>query len=122
MTTVIPAQSEAQDHKQNLAHRRPWRIVRPPPPPFVPQTRAITPSSYLPQRDREPSRLRVERWRMRNPKRQRALAAVAYALSNYSLTRKPCERCGTKRSCADEITLHPKLTVVWRCRVPFARS
>ena len=38
-------------------------------------------------------------------------------LSNYSLTRKPCERCGTKRSCADEITLLPKLCVIWRCRV-----
>jgi hypothetical protein len=115
-TDILPDQRHAQDHKQNLVRSRPWRIVRPLPP-FAPQTRAITPSSYLPQRDREPSRLRVNRWRLRNPERQRASAAVARALANYNLTRKTCERCGTdKNVCADEIVLDPKLTVIWRCR------
>jgi hypothetical protein len=73
-------------------------------------------ASYLPSRDRRSTRLRVEQWRWRNRERQEALTAVAHALANYDLDKRPCERCGTDRNvCADEITLHP-LRVVWRCR------
>jgi hypothetical protein len=110
--TDKPDQPTAQDRRKVFS--RPWRI-----PPRIAQgglTRIKATSRYQSERDCKPSRLRIRRWRMRNPERQRALSAVAYALSNYSLTRKPCEDCGTDRSCADEINLHP-LRVVWRCRV-----
>ena len=73
-------------------------------------------SPYLPSRDRRSTYERVNRWRAKNRERQEALNAVANAVRDYDLVRKPCERCGTdKNVCADEITLHP-LRVVWRCR------
>ncbi|SRR5260370_22331798 len=60
--------------------------------------------------------IRVNRWRARNPERQRALSAVATALAKYELDKRPCERCGTDRNvCADPISVTP-LRVVWRCR------
>jgi hypothetical protein len=100
-STDTPRQRTAQDRRRNLVRGR---------------TR-IKASSYLPERDRKPSYDRVNRWRLRNPERQRALSAVASALQKYDLDKGPCERCGTdKNVCADEITLHPKLGVVWRCR------
>jgi hypothetical protein len=75
-------------------------------------------SSYLPERDRRSARIRTERWRMRHRERQEALNDVCYALTKYEIDRKPCERCGTDRNVvADEITLHPKLRVTWRCRL-----
>jgi hypothetical protein len=91
MSTDTPRQRTAQDRRRNLV-------------------------SDLTRKRRSTYR-RVNRWRLRNPERQRALSAVASALQKYDLDKGPCERCGTdKNVCADEITLHPKLGVVWRCR------
>jgi hypothetical protein len=82
------------------------------------------PAQYFPQnlvRDstrtkRRSTYLRVNRWRARNPERQRALSAVARALQDFNLDKKPCERCGTTSNvCADPISVKP-LRVVWRCR------
>jgi hypothetical protein len=90
--TNSPDQRTAQDHPQNLVRDMTRRIKRR--------------STYL----------RVNRWRSRNPERQRALSAVATAIQNYNLTRKPCESCGTdKNVCADPVSVNP-LRVDWRCR------
>jgi hypothetical protein len=65
---------------------------------------------------REVTSRRVSRWRARNSERKAALSAVAVAIKNHDLTRKPCERCGaTKNVCADPTSLHP-LRVKWCCR------
>jgi hypothetical protein len=111
-TDILPDPRTAQDHPQNLVHSRPWRI----PPRTAQSATRIKASPYLPQRDRKPSYARVNRWRLRNPERQRALSAVRRALANYDLDRASCERCGTDRNvCADPVSVRP-LRVVWRCR------
>jgi hypothetical protein len=90
-STDTPRQRTAQDRRRNLVRD---------------STRTKRRSTYL----------RVNRWRARNPERQRALSAVARALQDFNLDKKPCERCGTdKNVCADPISVRP-LRVVWRCR------
>jgi hypothetical protein len=90
--TDKPSTRTAQDRRRNLVSDLTRRIKRR--------------STYL----------RVNRWRLRNPERQRALSAVARALQDFNLDKKPCERCGTTRNvCADPISVKP-LRVVWRCR------
>jgi hypothetical protein len=91
-TDILPDQRTAQARHQNLVSDLTRRIKRR--------------STYL----------RVNRWRARNPDRQRALSAVARALQDFNLDKKPCENCGTDRNvCADPISVKP-LRVVWRCR------
>jgi hypothetical protein len=69
-----------------------------------------------PPQDRKVIYRRVNRWRLKNSDRQKALSAVAAAIANYDLTRGPCERCGSdKNVCADPFSLKP-LRVHWRCR------
>jgi hypothetical protein len=60
---------------------------------------------------------RVNHWRFKNLGRARAQSAVANAVRDHDLERKPCEICGTDfRVCAFHDDYSKPLKVRWRCR------
>lgn len=55
------------------------------------------------------------KWRIENQDKQQAHAAVAKALNNGSLTKKPCEHCGDSDSKGHHPDYSKPLDVVWLC-------
>jgi hypothetical protein len=74
--------------------------------------------TYHPPRDRAAEIRRVEKWRMENRDKARAIDAVAHAVRNYDLERPArCESCGTdKHVVAFHDDYAKPLVVTWSCR------
>jgi hypothetical protein len=79
--------------------------------------RSLPAHKYCAPRDRAATVRRVNRWRMKNRDKDRAINAVAEAIKRYDLERGRCEGCGTdKHVCGFHPDYAKPLAVVWRCR------
>jgi hypothetical protein len=58
---------------------------------------------------------RSQRQRKAEPEKYKARSAVGHALRKGSLTRKPCELCGDKKSQAHHEDYSRPLDVIWLC-------
>ena len=58
----------------------------------------------------------VRRWRAEDSRRTAAHSAVARAIKNGTLVRKPCSRCGAEKAYAHHEDYDKKLEVMWLCQ------
>lgn len=77
--------------------------------------------AYDLERAKRPERAKAaaeiaRRWRRSDARITAAHNAVARAVASGRLVRKPCERCGSEKSCGHHESYDRKLDVTWLCQ------